>query len=322
MRSEAKVLPAGFLERLKQIVPPQKFDEFVNTFTEPKPTTFRVNILKASPSPMKERLEHAGFGLEIVRWYPAAFILRRGALRDLQKEEAYAKGEIYVQSLPSMIPPLVLNPQPGEVILDLTAAPGSKTTQIATLMKGEGRLVANDNDKVRFFKLKANVESQGVSNVELSLRYGESFGKYQPEIYDRVLLDAPCSAEGRFLTREPKSFGFWKPAKVKEMARKQKKLVFSALHALKTGGLMVYSTCTYAPEENEEVLNWALEKFQPAIELEEIRLPLTNQMAGLSRWQKEGFDPSVRRAVRIMPTRDMEGFFVAAIRKREPLPAF
>ena len=315
MRAEAKALPAGFLDRLKEILPPQKFDEAVNTFIEPKPTSFRANTLKAAPAEIRERLEHAGFSVEPVRWYPAAFLLRRGTLRDLQEEPMYARGEIYVQALSSMLPPLALNPQPGEEILDLTAAPGSKTTQIAAMMKGQGKILANDNDKVRFFKLKANVENQGASNVELTLYYGESFGRYHPERFDRVLLDAPCSAEGRFLVREPKSFGFWKPAKVKEMARKQRKLLFSALHALKVGGLLVYSTCTYAPEENEGIVSWALEKFEGAVQMEEIRLPLTNQMPGLVRWGKEGFDLQVRRAVRILPNAQMEGFFVAAIRK-------
>ncbi len=315
MRSEARVLPELFLERLQRIIPSQKWDAVANTFTEPKPTTFRANTLKVSPAKLRERLEHEGFGAETIHWYPEAFILHRGTLRDLQKTESYQKGHIYVQGLSSMIPPLVLNPKPDELILDMTAAPGSKTTQIGCLMKGQGRIVANDNNRPRFFLLKANVESQGIPNVELTLQYGESIGRKQPDRFDRILLDAPCSAEGRFQTREPKSFRFWKPAKVKEMVRKQKKLLWSAINALKPGGVLVYSTCTFAPEENEGVLSWALEKFSPAIELEPVSLPLTNQMPALARWEKEEFDPSVRKAVRILPILQMDGFFVAKIRK-------
>ena len=317
MRSEVRTLPEDFLHRLQQIIPSQKFDSVANTFTEPKPTTFRANTLKISASELRERLEHQQFSLEPIHWYRDAFLLRRGTLRDLQKTESYLKGELYVQSLSSMIPPLVLNPQPEELILDMTAAPGSKTTQIGCLMKGQGRIVANDNNRPRFFMLKANVEGQGIPNVELTLQYGETIGRRHPERFDRILLDAPCSAEGRFQTREPKSFGFWKLNKIKEMVRKQKKLLWSACAALRPGGVLVYSTCTFAPEENEGILSWALEKFGSFMELEPVQLSLTNQMPALSRWGKEEFDPAVRKGVRILPTAQMDGFFIARFRKKE-----
>lgn len=325
MKSEVQKLPELFLERLRHIIPTQKWDALANTFAEPKPTTFRVNTLKARPEMIQERLEHQSFRLERVSWCPGAFILRRGGLRELQETEIYKKGEVYVQSLSSMIPPLVLDPQPGETVLDLTAAPGSKTTQMAALMRGEGQIVANDNDRIRFFKLKANVELQGTSNVELKSYPGEQFGRHRPNYFDRVLLDAPCSAEGRFLVREPSTFRYWKAAKVKEMVRKQKNLILSALHSLKPGGTLVYSTCTFAPEENEGVITWLLEKAdQHGMPVEvgaarhapPIRF-LANQMPGLSTWEGESFHPSVRNSVRILPTFQMEAFFIAALRKRE-----
>ena len=315
MRSEVQRLPELFLERLKRLVPPQKWDETANTFAEAKPTTFRVNTLKASPETLREKLEHQNFRLEKVSWYADAFILRGGRLRELQETEIYQKGEIYVQSLSSMIPPLVLHPQPGETVLDLTAAPGSKTTQIACLMKGEGRIVANDNNRIRFFRLKANVDLQGARNVELSLRHGELFGRDFPESFDRILLDAPCSAEGRFNVREPATYKYWKPAKIKEMARKQKNLIISAVRALKPDGVLIYSTCTFAPEENEGVLNWLVGKFGGAIQIEKISLPMTNQTGGLAKWENETFHPSIRAALRIVPTATMDPFFLAKIRK-------
>ncbi len=338
MRSEVQRLPELFLERLKRLVPPQKWDETANTFTEARPTTFRVNTMKVGAGlprpqgtvtvPLQERLEHLGFRLEKVSWYPDAFILRSGRLRELQETEIYKKGEIYVQSLSSMIPPLALHPQPGETILDLTAAPGSKTTQIACLMKGEGRIVANDNNRIRFFKLKANVELQvgageprpqgetaSPLQIQLTMRPGELFGRDFPETFDRVLLDAPCSAEGRFNVREPATYKYWKLAKIKEMARKQKNLIISAVRALKPGGVLIYSTCTFAPEENEGVLNWLVGKFGGAIQIEKISLPMTNQTGGLAKWENETFHPSIRAALRIVPTATMDPFFLAKIRK-------
>lgn len=317
MRNEIKRLPAEFLERLRLLFPVNKFDDMANTFCLDRPTTFRVNTLKKEIPVIYETLTQAGFRLEKVSWCPGAFILRNRSLRDLQSTESYRQGEIYVQSLPSMVPPLVLAPEPGETVLDLTAAPGSKTTQMAVMMQGKGRLVANDNNKIRFFKLKANVEQQGAVQVELSMQFGESFGKKFPDTFDRVLLDAPCSAEGRFSTHEPSSYRFWKAQKIKEMCYKQKKLFAAAFQALKPGGRMVYSTCTFAPEENESVLNWALETFPGQLEIESFRLPFHNQREGLREWQGRVFHETVRKAVRIIPNQDMEGFFVARVSKKK-----
>lgn len=316
MRSEARVLPEPFLDRLRRILPPGRFDATANTFTELKPTTLRVNTLNTSAVRVREQLAELGFLCEAVPWYAEAFILRRGRLRELQTTPLYASGALYVQSLSSMLPPLVLQPQPGESVLDLTAAPGSKTTQLACLMGNAGRIVANDNNLVRWYKLKANVEQQGATMVEVSLRYGETFGRQHPAEFDRVLVDAPCSAEGRFLIHEPASFRFWKPAKVHEMAHKQQRLLRAGLEALRPGGVLVYSTCTFAPEENEGVVSSALASCGPDVSLEPIPFALTNRMPGLARWEDRTFHPSIGRTMRVLPTRDMEGFFIARFRKQ------
>ncbi len=315
MRSEARYLPELFLDRLHKMIPLRKWDQTANTFTQPKPTTFRVNMLRVSRESAWEKLNRQGFRLRAVPWYSDAFVLCEGRLKELEKTEVYLNGEIYVQSLSSMIPPIVLDPKPGERVLDLTAAPGSKTTQMACLMKGEGEIVAVENDQIRYAKLKSNVELQEAKNVKLLLGYGESIGRKYPESFDRVLLDAPCSAEGRFDTREPSSYRYWTLRKVQEIAKTQRKLLFSALSALKPGGVLIYSTCTFAPEENEGVVNEALEKFGSSIELEPIRLSLSNQMYGLTAWGGKSFKPSLGKTVRILPTSDMEGFFIALILK-------
>jgi 16S rRNA (cytosine1407-C5)-methyltransferase len=335
VRSEARRLPELFLERLKRLVPPQKFDQTANTFSEAKPVTFRINTLKCAgprrtPHPIAaellrgrrgaslvlEALEHRGFKAQSISWYPGAFILRSGRQRDLEQTEAYKNGEIYVQSLSSMIPPLALDPQPGEGVLDLAAAPGSKTTQMACLMKGEGTIVANDSDPLRFLKLRANCALQGATQVKFLLELGEAIGKEFSNRFDRVLLDAPCSAEGRFDTREPSSYRYWNLKVVQKNAKLQKKLIRSAVQALRPGGVLVYSTCTFAPEENEAVVSGALLEFEGALEIESIRLAIPNQMAGLRSWGGAQFDPSVVKCVRILPTPEMEGFFLARLRKK------
>ena len=320
MHPEARALPALFLERLRRIVPAQRWEAIVSTFTEPKPTTFRVNSLKLPLEAAREQLTTEGFHVERVAWYPDAMILRRGRLRELQQTALYQRGAIYVQSLSSMLPPLILAPRPGETVLDIAAAPGSKTTQMACLMRGQGRIVANDNNRVRGFKLRANVAQQAAGNVEITLCDGEAFGRRHPEAFDRVLADVPCTAEGRFQTAEPKSYRFWKPMKIREMVRKQKRLLAASIAALRPGGVLVYSTCTFAPEENEAVIHRALERFGDAITLEPIALKLSNVTTGLTAWERESFHPSLTRARRILPTNEMEGFFIACVRKTGHVP--
>lgn len=318
MRAEGQELPELFLERLRRIIPADRWDEIVHTFSHPKPTTFRVNSLKTSAPLVQERLSAEGFQLDPVPWYAEAFVLRGRRLRELQETELYRDGSIYVQSLSSMLPPLVLDPKASDVVLDVTAAPGSKTTQLACLMGGEGRIVANDNNRIRFFKLRANVIQQAARNVEMTLFDGSVFGRRRPESFDKVLADVPCTTEGRFQTADPKSYRFWKPIKIREMAHKQRRLLDSAIAALRPGGALVYSTCTFAPEENEEVIQWALRRWGDVVSLEPITPEFSNWLPGLRQWAHRAFDPSMERTRRILPTDEMEGFFLARLRKRIP----
>src|SRR3989338_8726846 len=306
MASPASQLPPLFLERLRAIYPGRVAEQLLPTFAAERPTTFRVNTLHADADTVRRALQDAGFQLERVPWSELAFILKNRTRRELTDTAVYRAGHIYVQSLSSMLPPLLLDPQPGETVLDLTAAPGSKTTQMAALMCDQGTIVANDNNKPRFFKLMANVKMQGATCVECTLFHGETIWRRYGETFDRVLVDAPCSAEGRFDAAAPKTFGYWKPRKVHEMARKQKRLLYSGIRALKPGGMLVYSTCTFAPEENEEIVNWALEKFTDAVEPLPCRVPVPNVAAPLTAWEGKPFAPGVRHALRILPTSTME----------------
>ncbi len=317
MSRAGDLLPPIFIERLRKIIPSGQIQTVLRTFEHPKPTTFRVNTLKTTPEAVKEQLVAEGFKLERVAWYHDAMILRGGRLRELQETTLYQNGTIYVQSLSSMLPPLVLAPQPGESILDIAAAPGSKTTQMACLMRGEGRIVANDSNRIRFFKLKANLTQQAAVNVEATLYYGEMFGKRHPGAFDRVLVDVPCTTEGRFETSDPKTYRFWQPRKIHEMVRKQRRLLVSAIEALRPGGVLVYATCTFAPEENEGIVSIVLEQFGDAVALEPINLQFSNTLPGLTSWERYRFDPSMKLARRVFPTEEMEGFFLAKLRKRD-----
>jgi len=308
-------LPPAFVERLGRILAPADRDRALAWHAAPRPVSFRVNRLRAADAEVDAELAAAGLAGEPVAWCPGARVLVRGTLRELQATAAHAEGRLYVQGLSSMAVPLVLAPRPGERVLDVAAAPGSKTTQIAALMEGRGELVANDKSRRRFFKLKAVLDAQGVRCARLLQRPGESLGRAFPGAFDRVLLDAPCSGEGRFRSGDPASWSDWKPAKVRRLASEQGRLLRAVAGTVAPGGVLVYSTCTYAPEENERVVARFLKRADGAWRLEPIELELANRRPGRTEWRGRPLGAELERAVRIVPDGAMEGFFVARLRR-------
>ena len=138
----------------------------------------------------------------------------------------------------------------------------------------------------------ANVKQQAATCVECECSYGETLWRRYAGQFDRVLLDAPCSAEGRFAIGDPKTYRYWKVRKIHEMVRKQKRLLFSAIRCLKPGGILVYSTCTFAPEENEGVVSWALKRFADEVELVPCPVPVSNRVCALTTWHDKPFHPA------------------------------
>lgn len=312
--STSPALPKDFLARLPALVPADQLHAVLLALAHRRPTTFRVNPLKTTRDALIANFAQAGFEIEPVAWYTDAFFLRNKSKAELIETPMYANGELYVQSLSSMIPPLVLQPQPDEKIGDLAAAPGSKTTQIAAQMQNTGEIVANDRSKIRLFKLVANLKIQGVKNVRTSLGEGEQLWKRFPEYFDRTLVDVPCSLEGRFEAGNPKSFGDWSLKKVQTLSVHQCHLLRSAVSATKPGGIIVYSTCTMSPEENEGVIDWLIAKEPDAVEVLPVNLPVPAQ-PGIASWERKTFAPAVALTARILPSETMEGFYIAKLRK-------
>lgn len=312
-------LPPLFLERLKRLFPGDLYPDVLAGFESLKPPSVRIQKPGLTREQILSSLSEAGIPAQAIQDLPfPAFFLNKEDFRKFQAHPLYIDGVLYVQGLSSMLPVLVLAPRPGERILDLTAAPGSKTTLIALLMKGEGDLVANDSNKPRFFKMKTILERQGFPHVRMTMMAGEAYGRQEPECFDRVLVDAPCSGEARFIAGDSASQGYWKMMKVRELAKKQKRLFLSGFSALKPGGVLVYSTCTFAPEENEGVLSACLKRIGPAAEIEDIALPAVRTMEGLTSWEKDVYPPSLTRTRRIVPDARSEGFFIARVRKTGP----
>lgn len=302
-------LPEKFIENLYDMFSPGTVDNILRGIAEKRYTTLRVNNLKYNIQDLMRYFKDINIKFERVLWYKDALVIKNATEKDIQKLEIYKEGKIYLQSLPSMVPPLVLNPKEGEKVLDLTAAPGGKTTQMASIMNGKGYILANELDKLRCERLKYNVEMQGANIVEVINERGEKLGEKYQEQFDKVLLDAPCSGEGRFTIYNVQSYKQWSKKTVNDLAKLQKKLFESAYKALKSGGTLCYSTCTLNKIENEQILDWALANFN--LKQEKIDLEIKQAVPGNSK----DLNKNVEKSLRILPSKEMEGFFVAKFTK-------
>ncbi len=300
-------LPNVFIDKLYENYTPLTVDKILAGMCGERSTTLRVNTIKSNVQEVMNILKQNGIKFERVPWYKDALILKNATEKQIQKLEIYEEGIIYLQSLSSMVPPLVLQPEKNEKVLDLTAAPGSKTTQMAAMMQNSGYILANELDALRCERLSYNINKQGAKIVEVNNGRGEIVGKQYERYFDKVLLDAPCSGEGRFLATDARTYRNWSERTVKELVKLQKKLLKSAYQALKPGGEMVYSTCTLNREENEMILEWAIQELE--IELLDIELTIKNTVPAISE------NSEVKKALRILPSKETEGFFVAKLKK-------
>lgn len=300
-------LPKAFVEKLYENYSPLTVDKILSGMSGERNTTLRVNTLKSDIYEIMNILKENAIKFDRVQWYNDALVIKNVDEKEIQRSNIYEEGKIYLQSLSSMVPPLVLNPKEGEKILDLTAAPGSKTTQIAAIMKNKGYILANELDALRCERLKFNVQKQGADIVEVQNGRGEVIGKKYEGYFDKVLLDAPCSGEGRFLATDPKTYRSWSERTVKDLAKLQKKLLRSAYLAVKNGGEIVYSTCTLNKEENEDILKWAINELN--VKILEIDLNIKNSV------QIEEENKELHKAIRIIPSKETEGFFISRLKK-------
>lgn len=315
-------LPEEFRERVHQISGAHA-ESILQSYCDPHVVSVRINTLKTTTKEVFAFLQQANIPYQVVPWYPNALLLPETPKRQLSELEIYKHGHIYIQSLSSMIPPLLLNPQPGETVLDIAAAPGSKTSQIAMMMQNTGEIVANDISRTRIFKMKANLEMLGVTNVTTRNMPGERIWQQYPHYFDRVLVDAHCSMEGMFRCDDPASYEHWSVKKVKQIAKQQRWLLRSAISSCKPGGIVVYSTCTLSPEENEGVIDWIIEKERGKISVVPVETCISPQatdtfpfVQALTEWNSKTFHPDVQHTRRVLPSTTMIGFYVAVIQKK------
>lgn len=288
----------------------------VESCLQPVKRSVRVNTNKISKSSFLALVKKNGWQLSPVLWEENGFFIDRDDKTiPLGKTLEHYLGLFYLQEASSMLPATVLHPAESDIVLDMAAAPGSKTTQLSNIMNTKGLVLSNDFSIARTKALATNIERQGCINVGISTMNGKIFGDMLPDTFDKILLDAPCSGEGT-AWKDPTFFNRWNLDMVKRCAGLQKSLVLSAFDALRVSGEMVYSTCTFAPEENEAVIDFLLCQRGEAkiIEIQK----QSSYSLGIVEWQRTIFHPSLSKTVHLYPHKTMTGgFFIAHIKKAD-----
>ncbi len=304
----------SFEDRYRSLLK-DRYDEFIRISLTYLRRSIRINTLKADIMEVKASLAEKGWILEQIPWCKEGFwIEHESGRRDIGCTREHALGYIYVQEAASMIPPLVLDPKPGEMVLDMCAAPGSKSSQISAMMKDEGLLIANDFKADRLRSLSLNVQRMGMSNAVVTLMFGQWFRR-SGILFDRILVDAPCSGTGT-IRKSFKTLRIWNETAVDRLAATQKKLITTAFDILKPGGRMVYSTCTLEPQEDEGIISYLLGE-RPDAKVEKINIDIKRSPA-VTSFREKSFDPAVKDCLRIFPQdNDTEGFFVTRISRED-----
>lgn len=291
-------------------------EQAANIYTEyikQEPAQYiRVNTIKATTENLLTKLkQNHSIEAEEISSVP-------GALKITQDNGVLGKtiehiiGEYYIQGLSSMIPPLILEPRENETVLDLCAAPGSKTTEIAAMMNNKGTLVANEVSLNRVKMLVYNIDRMNIMNAGVMSSKGEWLSKIYESYFDKVLVDAPCSGLGIIQKKEEIS-NWWSKDIAERLGDLQLRLLIAAIKMVKTGGTIVYSTCTLTPEENEFIIDKVLTKYP--VELDEIELPVKCH-EGFTSYNGITLNPTISRTRRILPWEvNSDGFFIAKLKK-------
>lgn len=249
-------LPQEYQKKIQGLLG-DDYENYENSFTHSCGQTLRVNQLKMMPAEFFRRFPLCQSKLNPVFWCENGFYYE-GENRVSQHPYFYA-GAYYIQEPSAMAPAAFLPVVPGDKVLDLCAAPGGKTTALAAKLKGEGLLIANDISISRCKALLKNVEMAGVQNCMITCESPEKLAAHFGVYFDKILVDAPCSGEGMF-RRDPSMIKSWRPEEVKRYSNLQKEILHLAASMLKPGGYLLYSTCTYSPEENEQVVESLLQE--------------------------------------------------------------
>lgn len=300
-------LPEAFKEKMKKLMG-ESYQSLLDSYDQPESKGIRTNTLKLEPDELANKLP---FETQAVNWCKEGFYIDHTVRPG--KNPYYYTGLYYVQEPTAMAAVEVLDPKPGDWVLDLCAAPGGKSTQIGARLQGIGLLVANELVNSRAGILSTNIERMGMANAIVTNEFPERLVDSFYESFDKILVDAPCSGEGMF-RKDPGALADWSLERVDRCMGKQEKILESAHRLLKPGGVLVYSTCTFSPEENEQIIEAFIEKYRYT--LQTIELPgITDH--GRVDWTRKQ-QQEITKTLRIMPmTVKGEGHFIAKLIKSE-----
>lgn len=273
-------------------------NKIIDGYSKQRLVTLRINTIKSNKESIKQKLQQAGIETEEISWYQDALIIKNVREEEIKKLDIYENGEIYLQSLSSMLPPILLEPKARENILDMAAAPGGKTTEMAALTQNRAFITACEKNKIRAERLKYNLQKQGVGCVNVMLEDARKLSDFFS--FDKILLDAPCSGSGTMSVFDAR----FSKELIDRSSRTQEELLRKALKILKTGGEMIYSTCSILEQENEEVLRKVVKKSGAEI------VPI-EPLDGIPT-----LPTSLEGTLCVCPTELYEGFFVAKIKKK------
>ncbi len=303
MENNEKMLPKFLIEMLNQQYGEEITSKIVEGYSQKRMVTFRVNTLKTGIGKVEEVLKNNNIEFEKVSWSDVAYIVKNVREDTLKELEIYKNGEIYLQSLSSMLPPIVLEPKENTDILDMCAAPGGKTTELASLTNNNANITACELNKIRIEKLKYNIEKQGATSVyimqEDSRRINDFFS------FDNILLDAPCSGSGTLNVEDVNLEKIFTKKLIEKSQKAQLELLNKAVKILKQGQEMVYSTCSILNVENEEIVNKILKNNK--VEIVPIEFEGKEKLPLLPT--------KIDGTLCVMPTELYEGFFIAKIKK-------
>jgi 16S rRNA C967 or C1407 C5-methylase (RsmB/RsmF family) len=301
-----------FISRLSKIVGSTEI-EARSLASTTSSSSYWINPLRGDTNETQKELKEQGIESEEIDWLPFASTLTSDK-KTLASSPSFKEGRIYIQNLSSMIAIHALVPQPGDSILDICASPGGKSARAAALTANEIQLWANDSIKPRVTKMKEVFDHLGVQAMQVTQHPGQYVDKYIDQMFDKIILDTQCSGEARINPNHPTNLRYWSEERISKMSYLQQKMLSAAWKLVRPGGVIIYSTCTYAPEENESPVSFLLKHHRDA-EIESVEIPLKNKMPGLSGWNGSTFDQRLKNAVRILPSEYTEAFFLCKIRK-------
>jgi NOL1/NOP2/sun family putative RNA methylase len=312
--SNVVTIPPSFKDYFQKLLG-DELDIFLNSLHRPPAHFLRINTLKQSLRKGLTRLANLNIDHSPLPWFPAGFRIT-GDHASLPFTKEYSLGYYYIQEGGSMLPPVAMDPRPGHSILDMCAAPGSKTTQIAQMMQNQGVIIANDRNYRRISSLGHNLQLTGVANTLVLCEDGRQLPQRIDIQFDRVLVDAPCTASGH-LRSKPLQFETPDKHRITGLQALQKGLLTAGFRLLKPGGHIIYSTCSLYPQENEAIIDHLIKRFTEA-SIMHPQISGLKSHPGIVTWDDEEFDTSIEQCLRVYPhDNDTDGFFVALIRKED-----